>query len=62
MQQCNERVGGAGHAWTTDYGNPDDPEAFKYIYPYSPIHNVVPPSSGTRNYPAVLVTTGAPPR
>ncbi|HYE59046.1 MAG TPA: prolyl oligopeptidase family serine peptidase, partial [Rhodothermales bacterium] len=42
-----------GAAWTSDYGSPDDPAAFRYIYPYSPIHNIRP---GTR-YPATLVTT-----
>ncbi len=42
-----------GHAWTADYGSPDDPELFKTIFPYSPLHNLKP---GTC-YPATLVTT-----
>nr|ACQ65797.1 prolyl oligopeptidase [Conocybe apala] len=29
-----------GKAWTSDYGNPDDPHDFDYIYPISPVHNV----------------------
>ncbi|KAF8803935.1 hypothetical protein BYT27DRAFT_7259917 [Phlegmacium glaucopus] len=29
-----------GKAWTSDYGNPDDPHDFDYIFPLSPLHNV----------------------
>jgi len=29
-----------GNAWISDYGNPDDPNDFDFIYPISPIHNV----------------------
>jgi prolyl oligopeptidase len=47
-----------GHAWVTDYGDPDKAEEFSYIYPYSPLHNVRQPVGGTRQYPAVLLTTG----
>jgi prolyl oligopeptidase len=42
-----------GWAWTSDYGSPDDPEDFKALRAYSPLHNIRP---GAR-YPAVLVTT-----
>lgn len=42
-----------GWAWASDYGSADEPEGFKYLLPYSPVHNVKP---GVR-YPAVLVTT-----
>ena len=41
-----------GWAWTSDYGSSDDPEAFEYIYAYSPYHNLKP-----SNYPPTLVTT-----
>ncbi|KAF9449560.1 hypothetical protein P691DRAFT_799170 [Macrolepiota fuliginosa MF-IS2] len=27
-------------AWTSDYGNPDDPHDFDFIYPISPLHNI----------------------
>ena len=42
-----------GWAWAGDYGTADDPEQFKALYAYSPLHNV---RSGT-SYPATLVTT-----
>jgi prolyl oligopeptidase len=42
-----------GWAWTSDYGSADDPEQFKAIYAYSPLHNLRP---GTK-YPATLITT-----
>jgi prolyl oligopeptidase len=42
-----------GWAWTSDYGSSDDPEIFKALYAYSPLHNL---KSGTK-YPATLVTT-----
>ncbi|HMI33414.1 MAG TPA: prolyl oligopeptidase family serine peptidase, partial [Propionibacteriaceae bacterium] len=43
-----------GAAWTSDYGNPDDPEQFAHALAYSPLHNV---RAGI-NYPATLVLTG----
>jgi prolyl oligopeptidase len=42
-----------GWAWTSDYGSADNPEEFKVLYRYSPLHNLKP---GTR-YPATFVTT-----
>jgi prolyl oligopeptidase len=42
-----------GYAWVDDYGSSDDEKGFKYLYKYSPYHNIKP---GTK-YPAVLVTT-----
>jgi prolyl oligopeptidase len=42
-----------GWGWTSDYGSSDNPEEFKYILGYSPLHNIKP---GT-HYPATLVTT-----
>ncbi|MEW5297596.1 MAG: hypothetical protein WDW36_000797 [Sanguina aurantia] len=47
-----------GHAWTTDYGSADNEKDFKYMLPYSPLHNVTIPSGGSRQYPAVLLMTG----
>ena len=43
-----------GWAWVRDYGSSDNEEQFKYIYRYSPLHNI---KSGVA-YPATLVTTG----
>jgi len=42
-----------GWAWTSDYGSPDNPEEFKALYKYSPLHNL---KKGTK-YPATLITT-----
>ena len=42
-----------GWAWVSDYGSPDNPEEFKALYAYSPLHNL---QSGT-SYPATLITT-----
>ena len=42
-----------GKLWTAEYGDPDEPEAFAWLYAYSPYHRV---KEGAR-YPAVLFTT-----
>jgi prolyl oligopeptidase len=42
-----------GWAWVSDYGSSEDPEGFKTLIQYSPLHNIRP---GTR-YPATLITT-----
>jgi prolyl oligopeptidase len=42
-----------GWAWVSDYGSSDNPEEFKAIYAYSPLHNIKP---GT-HYPPTLITT-----
>jgi prolyl oligopeptidase len=42
-----------GRAWRTEYGSSSNPEQFKFLYKYSPVHNVKP---GTC-YPATLATT-----
>jgi prolyl oligopeptidase len=42
-----------GWAWTSEYGSADNPDQFKFIYPYSPLHNI---RKGFA-YPPVLVTT-----
>jgi prolyl oligopeptidase len=42
-----------GAAWSTEYGNADDPRQFAYLSKYSPLHNLKP---GTC-YPATLITT-----
>lgn len=45
----------AGAGWAYDYGTADDnEEMFKYLYAYSPVHNV---KKGVE-YPATLITTG----
>jgi prolyl oligopeptidase len=42
-----------GWAWVGEYGSSENPEQFKFLYKYSPLHNI---KSGT-NYPATLVAT-----
>ncbi len=42
-----------GWAWVPEYGSSDDPEQFKFLYAYSPLHNL---RKGT-DYPATMVTT-----
>lgn len=43
-----------GWNWIADYGSSEDPEAFRYLYAYSPLHNL---RDGVA-YPATLITTG----
>jgi prolyl oligopeptidase len=42
-----------GWGWTSDYGSPDDPDQFRTMYGYSPLHNARP-----NHYPPTLMTTG----
>jgi prolyl oligopeptidase len=42
-----------GHFWATEYGSSSDPEQFKHLIKYSPLHNIKPGVC----YPATLVTT-----
>ena len=43
-----------GWGWTSDYGSADDPEQFRTVLAYSPLHNIRPGAA----YPPTLVTTG----
>jgi prolyl oligopeptidase len=42
-----------GFNWIADYGSSENPEEFKALYAYSPLHNI---KEGVR-YPATLITT-----
>jgi prolyl oligopeptidase len=42
-----------GWAWTSDYGSSENPDEFKALLKYSPLHNLKP----GRCYPATLITT-----
>jgi prolyl oligopeptidase len=42
-----------GWNWIADYGTSDNPEEFKALYAYSPLHNI---RAGVK-YPATLITT-----
>jgi len=43
----------AGASWVAEYGDPDDPADWEFIFEYSPYQNI----SATRRYPPVLMTT-----
>jgi prolyl oligopeptidase len=42
-----------GWAWTSDYGSSDNPEEFKALYAYSPLHNIKPRTK----YPPTFIVT-----
>lgn len=42
-----------GRFWIPEYGSSENPDQFRYLYAYSPLHNV---KKGTK-YPATLITT-----
>ncbi|MDF5727961.1 MAG: prolyl oligopeptidase family serine peptidase [Rhizonema sp. PD38] len=42
-----------GWAWTSEYGSSENPEEFKALYAYSPLHNL----KGGTTYPATMITT-----
>ncbi len=44
---------GVAHIWITEYGNPDKEDDFKYLYAYSPYHNL----KENRKYPSVFFKT-----
>lgn len=44
---------GMGAQWIHEYGDPKNPEEFKWVLAYSPYHNV----SKDANYPATLIVT-----
>jgi prolyl oligopeptidase len=43
-----------GWGWTSDYGSADDPDQFRTLLAYSPLHNIRPGVA----YPPTLVTSG----
>jgi prolyl oligopeptidase len=43
----------AGASWVAEYGDPDDPDDWKFISEYSPYQNI----SADKPYPPVLITT-----
>jgi prolyl oligopeptidase len=42
-----------GKAWEVEYGSPDNPEEFRVLYNYSPLHNI----KQNTKYPATLIKT-----
>ncbi|MCO5332166.1 MAG: prolyl oligopeptidase family serine peptidase, partial [Ilumatobacteraceae bacterium] len=45
-----------GWAWESDYGSPQNPDEFKALYAYSPLHNIRPGVV----YPPTLIATADP--
>uniref|UniRef100_A0A0R3RWT6 Prolyl endopeptidase n=1 Tax=Elaeophora elaphi TaxID=1147741 RepID=A0A0R3RWT6_9BILA len=45
-----------GNAWIPEYGNPDEPSDFEFIYKYSPLHNIEIPNKG-HQWPATMLMT-----
>ena len=45
----------AGASWMAEYGDPDDPQQWRFIETFSPYHNI----SRDTQYPAVLFTTSS---
>jgi prolyl oligopeptidase len=43
-----------GWAWTSDFGDPDDPDQYPWLRAYSPLHNV----HRGAHYPATMLLTG----
>lgn len=43
-----------GWAWTSDFGNPDDPEQYQWVRAFSPLHSLEPGKA----YPPTLIMTG----
>jgi prolyl oligopeptidase len=43
----------AGKFWMAEYGSPEDPNGFRQLIKYSPLHNLKPKTC----YPATLLTT-----
>lgn len=41
-----------GWAWVPEYGSSDKPDQFKFLYVYSPLHNIK-----NADYPATMITT-----
>lgn len=47
-----------GHAWCSDYGNAEENEEdFKFLFAYSPVHNVRLPPVGVKFPPLMLCTS-----
>ncbi|XP_065221383.1 prolyl endopeptidase-like [Planococcus citri] len=46
-----------GYNWIPEYGAPSNESDFKYLFKYSPLHNVRIPDDPNKQYPATMLTT-----
>uniref|UniRef100_A0A0G4HJG0 Prolyl endopeptidase n=1 Tax=Chromera velia CCMP2878 TaxID=1169474 RepID=A0A0G4HJG0_9ALVE len=46
-----------GHAWCSDFGNPDRKDEFDWLIKYSPLHNIRSPEEMKVQYPSTLLVT-----
>ena len=46
-----------GHAWMSEYGNPEEEKHFRNLIRLSPLHNV-PDANSIDRFPAMLLLTG----
>lgn len=53
MLRYHKFAGGAN--WVVEYGDPEKPEDFEYLYAYSPYHKAL--NNGPKKYPPTLIVT-----
>lgn len=46
-----------GYCWVSDYGNPEEKDAFENLLKFSPLHNLKVPEDSSSQYPAMLLLT-----
>lgn len=54
MDMLHYHKGTVAKLWMSEYGDPGNPEHFKFLYKYSPYHNV----KDNTKYPAMLIQAG----
>ncbi|KAH8298320.1 hypothetical protein KR018_003556, partial [Drosophila ironensis] len=47
-----------GHAWVSEFGNPEEKEHFANLHKFSPLHNIHIPLNSGEEYPSILIMAG----